>query len=100
MFLFNAEVVATGNASVAFNRGPAPALTDAGMTFSIDWGSAPTATVEIQGANTDTDGSYQTLYVSANLLHDNYTDTARWAYYRAKVTSYVAGETLTVKVQR
>ena len=98
--LFDAEVVAAGTTSVAFSRGHSPSMDDAGMTFQMSWASAPTAVIEIQGSNIDSDAFYETLWSSSNTQFDNYTDTARWAFYRAKVISYSAGGAVTVTVQR
>jgi hypothetical protein len=99
-FLFNAESPTAPQASVQFARGVSPSGNDAGMTFEIDFAVAPTAVVLIEASNTDIDADYQTVWTSTNLQHDNYTDTARWAFYRAALSTYSAGGALTVKVQR
>lgn len=100
LLLFNAETVAANSESIAFARASSPGGDDAGSTFEIDFAASPTAVVTIQGANTDLDANYQTLYTSTNAQHDNYTDNARWEFYRCKVSTYSAGGALTVKVQR
>lgn len=100
MKLFDAEVVAAGQASIAISRGNSPSAADNGITFQIIWASAPTAVIEIQGSNVDVDADYETLYSSSNVRYDNYTDTVRWQYYRAKVISYSAGGACTVNAQR
>jgi phosphopantetheine adenylyltransferase len=69
------------------------------VTFMIQFASAPTNSLVIQGANTDTDAAYQTLYTSTNKQLDNYTDTVAWTYYRAYLVSQSAGGVLTVLAQ-
>lgn len=106
LYLFNAESPAAGTASISFNRQSSPSMDDAGVTFQIMFAAAaPTAVVAIQGANVDVDAGYQNLYSStfpnANTTQlDNYTDTTRWAFYRAKLISQSAGGALTVVAQR
>lgn len=100
MLLFNAESPAAPQASVAFARGYSPSGDDAGITFQISFAVAPTAVVAIQGSNVDLDAAYETLYTSTNVQFDNYTDTTRWAFYRAKLVTQSAGGALTVRVQR
>lgn len=98
--LFNAESVTAPQASVAFNRAPSPSGADQGITFTIDFASSPTASVTIQGSNTDVDADYLVLATSSNKQHDSYTDTGRFAYYRANVASQSGGGAITVKAQR
>jgi hypothetical protein len=98
--LLNAETLATGDASVAINRGPAPGMADQGTTFQISFASAPTATVIIQGSNVDLAADYVDLYTSTNKQFDTFTDVTRFAFYRAKMSAYSAGGACTVTVQR
>ena len=46
------------------------------------------------------DALYETLWTSTNTQYDNYTDTTRWAYYRARLVSQSGGGALTVTVKR
>ena|ERR1019366_7152669 len=99
-YLWNAETPAAGTASVAFCRGQSPSGSDEGMTFQMSWAVAPTGTVVIQGANQDIDALYETLWTSTSTQLDNYTDTTRRTFYRAKLVEYAAGGALTVSVKR
>jgi hypothetical protein len=90
--LFNAETPGAGVASIAFCRAEGASQNDAGTTFQID---AATVGVEIQGANQDLDAEYRTVFTST-IAKDNYTDTTRWAFYRA----VSAGGVTTVIAQR
>jgi hypothetical protein len=96
-FLFNAEVLTAPQASVAFSRANAPGAQTT-YTFSIDYASAPTAVMTIQGSNTDVDADYVTLYTSTSIQHDFWTDTGAWKYYRAALVSQSGGGAVTVKV--
>lgn len=98
--LFNAETPAAPQASIAFARGSSPSGSDQGVTFQIAFAAAPTASVVIQGSNIDSDADYETLYTSSNKQFDAYTDTGRWAFYRAKLVSQSAGGAVTVLAQR
>lgn len=98
--LFSAESPAAPQASVAFTRAMGPGGVDGGTTFTIAFAAAPTDAVAIQGSNTDVDAQYQTLYTSTNKQFDSYTDTGRWAFYRAKLVSQSAGGAVTVIAQR
>lgn len=99
--LFNAETLTAPQASVAFNRGFGPGMSDQGTTFQIKFAATPvTGTLAIQGSNVDIDGSYETLYTSTNVQYDSYTDTGRWRFYRAKLLTQSAGGAVTVIAQR
>lgn len=93
------EVAALGLTSMPFARETGPGV-DTPPTFQIAFGAAPNATVVIQGSNVDQETAYQTIWSSINTQNDNYTDLAKWAYYRVKITAYVAGGTPVVTVQR
>lgn len=99
-YLFNAETLTAPIASIAFSRGTGTADGTPEMTFQISFVSAPTAVVVIQGSNQDIDALYATLWTSTNTQDDNYTDTARWAFYRARLVSQSGGGALTVTVKR
>lgn len=99
--LFNGtETPAAVMPSVAFARGQSPSGADQGTTFQISFASAPTAVVLIQGANQDVEALYETLWTSTNTQYDNYTDTTRWAFYRAKISTYSAGGMPVVTAKR
>lgn len=101
MKLFDAEAGVTGKTSVAIARGNPAGSADNGITFQIIWSGTPTgSTVEIQGSNVDVDADYETLYQSVATQFDNYTDTVRWNFYRAKLTVYASGTNLTVNAKR
>ncbi len=95
------ETPSDGLASVAVNRGIAPAFTDQGVTFYVT-GAASGTTVDIQGSNTDVAGDYFTLATITPDENGNgaYTDTGRPAFYRAKLSAYTTGAMPVVKVQR
>lgn len=101
-WLFKAESLTAPQASVAFARGMSPSMNDSGVTFLISYAAAPTATLAIQASNIDLDAQYQTIYTSANLQLDNFSDTppTRWKFYRAKLLTQSAGGAVTVLVQR
>lgn len=98
--LFNAESLTAPISSIAFSRGESPSGSDQGMTFQMSFASTPTAVVVIQGSNQDIDALYETIWTSTNTQYDNYTDTTRWAFYRAKLVSQSGGGALTVTVKR
>lgn len=100
LYLFNAETPAAPQASIAFARGYSPSGDDAGVTFQILFAAAPTDSLVIQGSNIDSDADYETLYTSTSKQQDAYTDTGRWAFYRAKLVSQTAGGAVTVLAQR
>jgi hypothetical protein len=93
--LFNAETLTAPQASVAFTRGQGP-FGENGVTFQMSFATAPTAVLVIQGSNVDLDAAYETLWTSTNTQYDNYTDTAKWAFYRAKLVSQSGGGACTV----
>lgn len=98
--LFNAESPAAPQASVAFVRAMGPGGVDGGTTFSVVFAAAPTDSLVIQGSNADVEAQYQTLFTSTNKQFDLYTDTGRWAFYRAKLVTQSAGGAVTVVAQR
>ena len=86
--------------SLAFARAPGPTQVPAGIVFSMDFAAAPTVTMQIQGANVDTELAYQTLYTKDNTQHDYYQDAGNFMFYRAKVSAYTSGGMPTVIAQR
>lgn len=93
--LFNAETLTAPQSSIAISEVPGVGGPTE-ITFSIAFAAAPTSSLVIQGANTDVDAAYQTLYTSTNKQADNYTDTVAWGYYRAQLVSQSAGGACTV----
>lgn len=100
LYLFNAETPAAPQASIAFARGTSPSGDDGGVTFQILFAEAPTAELEIQASDVDTDADYITLTTLTNIQQGSYTDTQRFAFYRAKLVSQSAGGAVTVLAQR
>jgi hypothetical protein len=104
-YLFNAESPAAPQASVVIERGRND-RNDAGITFLIEFASAPTDSVEILGTNDPSAlllfnlNQWQVLYTSNNNIVDAYTDTGRYRYYCAYVASEGAGYPITVIAQR
>ncbi|HEX7767711.1 MAG TPA: hypothetical protein VF443_13430 [Nitrospira sp.] len=97
--LFDNEMVAMDETSIAFNRGFPPTGDDVGVTFAVVWSAAPTAAIDIQAAACDIDSEYQTIMTLQNKQVDGWTDKEFWQYYRVKCTSYVAGGAVTVTAQ-
>ena len=94
------ETPVAGLTSLAFCRAEGPGGMDNGVTFQII-GVVAGSVVKIQGANADVEADYQDIWTTTGALAlDNYTDTTRWAYYRAKLTSYTSGAMPKVLVQR
>lgn len=102
MYLFNGETPAAPQASIPFARATSVSQDDAGTTFTVSFAAAATAVVDIQGSNVDTDAAYQNLNGAGGLstFPAFYTDTQRFAFYRAKVRSQTAGGAITVIAQR
>ena len=98
--LFSAETLTAPQASIAIARAQGPGGVDGGVTFSMQFAAAPTSSLTIQGANQDIEAAYQTIATSTNKQQDVYTDTGRWAFYRARLASQSAGGALTVIAQR
>jgi len=96
--LASAETVASGWFSQAMAR---TAITGAGtknITFSYNFAAAPTATVIIQAAMSDTTAGWaaaNTVYSGSNLQNDTYTDAGSSLFYRFGVPSYSAGGAFT-----
>jgi hypothetical protein len=99
--LFNGtETPASSLKSVAFERGPSPSGDDAGSTFQVVFPGTTVSTLQIQASNVDVDADYVMVFSSANTTIGNYTDTARWRYYRAVLTAYTSGGMPVVTVKR
>lgn len=86
------ESPAVNLASVAFNRGLAPAFTDQGITFYMN-GAPPDMVIDVQGSNIDKDADYVTLgqLGPAATGSNTYTDIGRAAFYRVKITTASSG---------
>lgn len=94
------ETPVQGMKSVAFSRGYSPGASDNGVSFYVT-GAPSGTTVDVQGSNTDVDGSYISLItltpVSGNAF---YTDVGRAAFYRVTLSAYTTGAMAVVKAQR
>ena len=101
MALFNAESPTAPKASIAFARGynPGGGATNP-IVFTASWATTPTATLNIQGSNVDSDAQYQTLGTITNLSPAYYADAGGFAFYRVQLASQSAGGAITVLVQR
>lgn len=105
-YLFNAEAPAPPQASVVIERGKSPSGADSGITFLIEFSTAPTDSLQILGSNDPTAlnafniNQWQSLYTSSNKQVDAYTDTGRYRYYCAYLASLTPGPTVTVIAQR
>ncbi len=95
------ETPAQGLASVAFSRGYSPGVSDNGVTFYVT-GLPASATVDIQGSDTDIDGDYTQLWQISPDTNGNgaYTDVGRPAFYRALLSTYSSGAMPVCKAQR
>ena len=93
------ETPSVGLKSVAFNRAPGNMQSGNGMVFTVDFASAPTATVQIQGANTDAEANYQILS-TISTQHGYYADLGLFCFYRCVLSAYGAGGQPIVTVQR
>jgi hypothetical protein len=65
------------------------------LVFTIDFASAPTDSLTIQGSNSIT-GPWRTLYTSTSTQHDQYADQSGYAFYQAVLASQSAGGACTV----
>lgn len=104
-YLFNAENPGAAAPSVVFERGQSPTMDDAGITFLIEWAAAATDSLLILGSNSPNLSVFNladwaTLYTSSNKQTDQYTDIARYKYYCAYLSTYGAGQPLTVTAMR
>lgn len=87
------ETPLSGNASVAFSRGPSVGGGDNGTSFDFT-GMDAASVVDVQVSNLDVAADYIT--VSGGLTPDAngnaaYTDIGRSAFYRVVLTTYVSG---------
>jgi hypothetical protein len=100
LVLFNAESPAALQSSIAFSRGYNPGGGETSpITFTASWDVAPTAVLNIQGANTDAEGQYVTLgTITASPGY--YADLGGFQFYRVQLASQSAGGAVTVKAQR
>ncbi len=86
--------------SIALSRATGPTLVPAGIVFTVDFGSAPTAVVLIEAANEDTEAKYQVLDTITDTQHAYYDDQGNFAFYRAVLSTYSAGGMPQVVAQR
>ena len=93
------EAPAAGLKSVAFERTANWSGTPSPMVFTSNFASAPTATVQIQGSNDDTEANYQTIQ-AISTQHGYYSDLGNFRFYRAVLSAYGAGGQPVVTVQR
>ena len=101
MLLFNAESPTAPQSSIAFAVGYNPGGGGSNpIVFEAVWASSPTATLYIQGSNTDADAQYITLGTITNTSPAYYADSGGFAFYRVQLASQSAGGAITVKVKR
>lgn len=101
--LWNAESPAAGTSSIAVSLAAhAGSPSPAELAISISYGSAPTAQIQVQGANDDADASYTSggLPSSANTSPDLLQFSARAQFLRVNLVSQSGGGAITVKVRR
>lgn len=96
-YLWNAETPAGGTASIPMARTLSPSGDDAGITFQAIFPG--TASVQIQGSNVEQAAAYVNVGTAIAVTGGFYTDTQRFAFYRALAVS-LSGGTLTVIAQR
>src|ERR1700690_2372156 len=70
--LLNAEVLADGQASIAFCRGVGEGLQPSSITFTIAGAAAPV--VNIEASNQDIEATYQQVHNTTNQALDYYLD--------------------------
>ena len=102
--LFNETVVAL-EASIVVARAVGLSQSDQGITFFIEFASAPTDSLQILGSNKAPAAVFNlndwyVLFTSTNKSPDYYTDTGRFLYYCAYEASQSGGGKLTVIAQR
>ena len=93
------ETPGAGVKSVVFRPSQNNGILPSGMVFTVDFALAPTATVQVQGANTDIDANYQILS-TISTQHGYYSDLGEFAFYRAVLSTYSAGGMPVVAVNR
>jgi hypothetical protein len=97
--LFNAETLAAPAVSVVIAPADAGPVGRRAIQFSVDFASAPTASVSIWGSNqypTTTPVAGVQIGTSITTQHAGMTDTSGFAFYWAQLDSYAAGGALTV----
>ena len=101
LYLFNNETITAPQASISFARGynPGGGATNP-IIFQAWWASSPTATLNIQGSNVDSNSQYVTLGQITNTSPAYYADAGGFAFYRVQLSSQSAGGAITVLVQR
>lgn len=87
--------------SIALSRATGPGNKPAGIVFTVNYGSTPTATCVIQASNEDVDSEYQVVNTfQAGAQNDWYSDLGNFAFYRAVLTAYSSGGMPKVVAQR
>lgn len=101
MMFDGSETPGTNVKSIALSRATGPGNKPAGIVFTINYPSAPTATCVVQASNEDVDAEYQTVntFQAGNQL-DWYADIGNFAFYRAVLTAYTSGGMPKVVAQR
>lgn len=102
IYLWNNESPAAGANSIVITRGESPA-SNRGITFQLDFASAPTASVTIQGSNFTPPASGPIngiTLATLNTIDSAYNDTGSYAFYWANIVSVSGGEPLTLIAQR
>ena len=103
--LFNSETVTAPQASIVLGRAMGPVGNDAGVTFFMEFVSAPTSSLQILGTNKTPAlvfnlADWYALWTSTNKQQDYYTDTGQFSYYCAYLASQSAGGKVSVIAQR
>lgn len=95
------ETPSNGLASVSFARGYSPGAMDNGTTFNVQ-GAASGTKIDVQVAANDVDGDYTSVTTITPDASGNgvYTDIARNAFYRVKISAYTSGAMPVVTAQR
>jgi hypothetical protein len=106
-FLFNNEAVTTAEASTAISRATSPSGADNGITFQMEFASAPTAgIIEILATNVPQSpkhsfnlNEWSVVYTSTTDQTQSYTDIGRSEFYCAYAVTGPSGN-LTVTANR
>lgn len=93
------ETPASGTKSAAINIGVGYGKKPQVIVFTTQFGTSPTAEVDIQAANENVEASYQTIFTGGGLQQEFYADQGGFAFYRANLSSYASGGMPKVIVQ-
>ena len=98
---FNAETPTAPQASQAFAVPPPFGSGQAQLSVQIAFASAPTAVVDVQGADLDADANYVSLATnSTNKQHDRLDISCNARFVRLYLASQSAGGAITAYVTR